>query len=361
MYSVRGEILRLKLICLVTLIFFGLVNIVQAAEKNQMNAIRWAMQPNSPSGAKVLRIVIDVDAPTKPTYTYDEKQKVLIIEAKDLSIGKYTGVLPIKSDVIKSVVGKKVSDTSSQILIYFNKSMTNDTYKVFGLAKDLANKKPDRVVIDIVEIMPLTAVNPTNLTPSLKDKIIVIDPGHGGSDPGAIGLGKTREKDATLVISLKLRDLLVKKGAKVFMTRIKDNDVHSASSTDAQELQARVDVGVKYKADVFVSIHHNASANRDVGGISTYYFAKTKYDGMLADSVQKNMIKSFALDDLGIRQAGFYVTKRSPMPAVLLEIAFISNPKEERLLKSNWFCSKMATSIANGLEDYFNSAAGGKK
>ena len=178
---------------------------------------------------------------------------------------------------------------------------------------------------------PTPAVSKTAYRTSggLKDKRITLDAGHGGSDPGAVGAKGTKEKDITLKITQKVEELLKKKGAKVTMTRVKDVDVYGVNATDAQELQARVDVAENSAADLFISLHINATA------------------------IQKRMTNNFGLDDLGIRQANFYVNKRSSMPSALIEMAFITNAKEEKLLNSNWFQSKLAKAIADGIEDYF--------
>ncbi|MFQ9935135.1 MAG: N-acetylmuramoyl-L-alanine amidase family protein [Phascolarctobacterium faecium] len=96
----------------------------------------------------------------------------------------------------------------------------------------------------------------------MKDKRITLDAGHGGSDPGAVGAKGTKEKDITLKITQKVEELLKKKGAKVTMTRVKDVDVYGVNATDAQELQARVDVAENSAADLFISLHINASVNK---------------------------------------------------------------------------------------------------
>ena len=187
----------------------------------------------------------------------------------------------------------------------------------------------------------------------LKGKKITLDAGHGGSDPGAIGSNGTREKDVTLKITKKVQELLKKKGAKVSMTRTGDTDVYGPNASDSQELQARVDVAEDNDADAFISIHINSSTNKSVGGFSSYYYPKTNNDARLAQAVQDRLVKNFGLDDLGIRKANFYVNKRCSMPSTLLELAFISNPKEEKLMNSNWYINKLAKSIADGIEDYF--------
>lgn len=187
----------------------------------------------------------------------------------------------------------------------------------------------------------------------LKNKVIAIDPGHGGSDPGAIGSGGTQEKNVTLPIAKNLRDLLTKAGAKVYMTRTGDSDVDKPGASDKAELQARVNVAEKYNADVFISIHINSAANKSIGGISSYYYPKTKHDGRLAKAIQNKLTANFGLENLGIREANFYVNKRSSMPSTLIELGFISNPKEETVLKGKWFQEKAAKIIFEGLKEYF--------
>lgn len=187
----------------------------------------------------------------------------------------------------------------------------------------------------------------------LSGKIITLDAGHGGSDPGAIGSDGTKEKDITLAITKAVKELLEKKGAKVYMTRTTDVDVYGPNASDADELQARVNVGEKYNSDLFVSLHINSSVNKNVGGFSTYYYPKTSNDLRIAKSIQDQLTANFGVDDLGVRQANFYVIKRISMPATLVEMCFISNEKELVLMKGKWFQNKTARLIAAGIEKYF--------
>ena len=187
----------------------------------------------------------------------------------------------------------------------------------------------------------------------LSGKIITLDAGHGGSDPGAIGSDGTKEKNITLAITKAVKELLEKKGAKVYMTRTTDVDVYGPNASDADELQARVNVGEKYNSDLFVSLHINSSVNKNVGGFSTYYYPKTSNDLRIAKSIQDQLTANFGVDDLGVRQANFYVIKRISMPATLVEMCFISNEKELVLMKGKWFQNKTARLIAVGIEKYF--------
>ena len=187
----------------------------------------------------------------------------------------------------------------------------------------------------------------------LKGKVITLDPGHGGSDPGAIGKNGTMEKDVTLEIALRVKEGLEEKGAKVYLTRTKDVDVYGPNASAVDELQARVDVAEKKKSDLFISIHINASTNAKLGGFSSYYYPKTANDARIADAIQKQLTSNFGVDDLGIREANFYVIKRCSMPATLLELCFLSNPKEEAFLKGKWFPNKASKLIVDGIVDYF--------
>lgn len=187
----------------------------------------------------------------------------------------------------------------------------------------------------------------------LKGKIITLDPGHGGSDPGAVGANGTKEKNITLAIAEKVEELLKKRGAKVYMTRTTDKDVYGPYASDVDELQARVNVAEKYDSDLFISLHINSSVNKKIGGFSTYYYPKTSQDLKIAKAIQDQLTSNFGVDDLGVREANFYVIKRSTMPATLLELCFISNEKEEKLMNSKWFQNKTAKLIAEGIEEYF--------
>ena len=139
----------------------------------------------------------------------------------------------------------------------------------------------------------------------------------------------------------------------MYMTRTTDVDVCGPNASDRDELQARVNVAEKNNSDLFVSLHINSSVNKNVGGFSSYYFPKTDNDLKIAQAIQQKLAKNFGVDNLGVRQANFYVIKRSSMPATLLELCFISNAKEEKLMQGNWFQKKAARMIVEGIKDYF--------
>lgn len=180
----------------------------------------------------------------------------------------------------------------------------------------------------------------------MKGKVIVIDPGHGGSDPGAVGKNKTQEKVINLQTANELKALLVKAGAKVIMTR-------TSNTSRKLELSERVAISHKNQADVFISIHYNAGGPTATG-IDTFYDTTYGNEAELAKCIQTEVIKQTGMKSRGVKTAGFYVVKKNEMPSVLVELGFISNPQEEKLISSKAYQQKAAKGIFNGLNKYFN-------
>ena len=245
------------------------------------------------------------------------------------------------------VVKARSSSTSEPKVVKVGSSSTSESK---------AHVKTDKNSTATKEELPLAIKAKTKFRTGggIKGKIITLDPGHGGSDPGAIGASGLKEKQITLEISMRVKELLEKEGAKVYMTRTTDKDVYGPNASDRAELQARVNVAEKYNSDLFISLHINSSVNKSVGGFSSYYYPKTDNDLKIAKAIQDKFAKNFGVDNLGVRQANFYVVKRCSMPATLLEMCFISNPKEEKLMKSRWFQKKTARLIVEGVENYFD-------
>lgn len=177
---------------------------------------------------------------------------------------------------------------------------------------------------------------------------IMLDPGHGGSDPGAIGPTGLNEKDVNLKIALSVGKLLKDRSLKISYTRTTDILL---GNTVGEDLTARVEIANSMKAKYFVSIHNN-SFNKEAKGTETYIFAKSGQTEILAESVQRNLVQITGLYDRGIKVANFYVLRYTVMPAILVEAAFISNPEEEQLLKDDIFIQKIATGISKGIMEY---------
>jgi len=179
-------------------------------------------------------------------------------------------------------------------------------------------------------------------------RLIVIDPGHGGSDRGAMR-GGVSEADLALDMSKRLRDILVARGWQVQMTHDTDVDVYAPDDTPHEELQARVDVANNAGARLFVSIHANSFINSGPYG-TTCYISKPS-DVAFAHFVERQLSSDGTKDD-GIVKSHLYVTLHTLMPAVLVETAFLSNPNDFALLTSAAWRQKVAQSIADGIDQY---------
>lgn len=215
-----------------------------------------------------------------------------------------------------------------------------------------APKEP--IVLPTVPEKPMPQVVNYRTTGGIGGKIIVLDPGHGGSDPGAIGPTGLQEKQVTLPIAEYLKSILEAKGAKVILTRTTDVDVYGPHASGVDELQARVNVANGNQADAFISIHINSFSNPNVGGIATYYFDGSDQSKKLASSVQEQIAEHSGFNgDRGIQPGNLYVLRHSLMPSILVELGFISNPKEEGHLKESATQKDFANELAKGLEIYF--------
>ncbi|MFC4620037.1 N-acetylmuramoyl-L-alanine amidase [Camelliibacillus cellulosilyticus] len=178
---------------------------------------------------------------------------------------------------------------------------------------------------------------------SLKGYHIVIDPGHGGIDPGAIGIQGVKEKMLTLETANHVADALRKAGATVVMTRTSDRFI---------PLAGRVAISQGSEADAFISIHFNSSSSKQVHGVSTFYYSGGK-DKVLASDIQTQLIDTVPLQNNGIKFGDFHVLRENPDLAVLIELGFVTNPSDLSLIQTPSFQSDAAKAITKGLLDYF--------
>ncbi|MCX5694135.1 MAG: N-acetylmuramoyl-L-alanine amidase [Candidatus Omnitrophica bacterium] len=220
---------------------------------------------------------------------------------------------------------------------------------------------------------------------------VVIDAGHGGNDPGAIGKNGLKEKDVNLDIAKRLSNLLKAEGVQTVLTRSTDKFI---------PLSMRVSIANRSKADLFISIHSNAARSRSLCGFEVYYVAPSVSDSKravltsrttalnlkgadfasnsqelktiiwdmiytnsraesieLSRSLCKVMDSSIDADILGVKNARFQVLKGITMPGVLIEVGFVSNFNEERLLKTSSYREKLADGILEGVRDYSRDMA----
>jgi N-acetylmuramoyl-L-alanine amidase len=253
----------------------------------------------------------------------------------------------------------------------------------------------------ILTFIPLFFIS-TQEANGKKIKCIVIDAGHGGHDPGAVGYSKTKEKDVALSIALKL--------GKLIQTNYPDIKVIYTRKTDVfVELHRRASIANENKADLFISIHCNSSKKSDPFGVETWVMglhksaanlevAKkenasilmekdhvAKYDGFnpnsaeayiifslfqnmyisqslaLANAIQLNFKNALRLSDRGVKQAGFLVLYKTSMPSVLVEVGFVSNPRDEVYLKKDNGQESIAFSLFQAFVNYKSSIEGVKE
>ncbi len=326
----------------------------QIASQAELTNYRYATHIDAVTGETKLRLVIDTTGPVEIDSTLNGSPTPhLNIDIKGSTVGKVSdGVLDGK--IADGINFSQLDADTSRVMIELPLMLDDNDYKVFTLPGDVKTRKPYRIVVDINKPVPPVVYN---FKPGLRGKIITIDPGHGGTDCGAIGPGKTEEKNITLAVALKVQTLLESAGARVLMTRRDDRDVYGPNSSAVDELKARASVANNNKADVFLSIHINSFSTPAPGGTASYYYQKTLYDAMLAQNIQSSLVAAGGLTDRGVYPARFYVIKRTLMPAALAELGFISNPEEEKLLNTPQFQLQMAQGIVQGLDKFFTQAA----
>ena len=339
-------------------------------------------------------------APGKPGRVYiDLKRTRLGKNVKDITIGdgllKGARVAQYKPEVVRVVLDTEnikdfkvfpLSDPARLVIDVRGERQTE-----ISRLEPVVIAMPERVVVPKIEekqIVTEKIVKQPKKTVISKIRRIVVDPGHGGHDPGAVGPSGIQEKDVVLAIGLRLRDLFMEElGVDVVMTRSTDVFI---------PLEERTAIANKVGADLFLSVHANAAANRSAAGIETYYLnlAKTEkvaqlaakengtslekvsvlqailFDLManyklndsahLAEEVQKSLHKKIRtrhadVKNLGVKQGPFYVLVGASMPSILVETAFLSNPTEESRLKDPAYLEMSAEGILDGVRSYINS------
>lgn len=218
----------------------------------------------------------------------------------------------------------------------------------------LPPNRPGTVVVpDSASPPPTSSPRPTPPTsprpvptPSIKPPtervVVVIDPGHGGPDPGAIGIGGLRETDVVLPVAKQIATLLEKQGVEAILTRSTERDL---------DLAPRVNLAEEVDATVFVSIHANAVglSRPEVNGLETYYYDS----GLdLANTIHRTILEDVNVTDRRVRKANFYVLRETSMPAVLVELGFVTGATDAARLRNPTYRNQMAAAIARGILRY---------
>lgn len=186
---------------------------------------------------------------------------------------------------------------------------------------------------------------------------IIIDPGHGGRDPGKVGTSGTLEKELNLQISMLLKNLLEAQNVKVLMTREEDKDLSQTSANfKASDMKERVAFIQESHADLVISIHQNSYTEPEVYGAQCFYHTDSIEGKKLAAAIQNQIIVSTSQTKIRpIKEnSDYYLLKHSPVPTIIVECGFLSCPDEEKLLLSEEYQHKMAWAIHLGILQYFN-------
>ena len=341
------NLLKKVILCSVVLLLMVIPNISLAKSSVNVEKISHNLM-TSEQGDTYLHIEINTNREVK-NFSIQENPNnkyQLIFNIEDAQISNISRQEKLDGNIAKKVFLQEKKDTV-QGKIYLQEEVNNN-YKIYSLGKK-------GIAIDIFNSVVNTPVASDVALSNVKNKIITIDPGHGGSDSGAVGPNGYTEKEGAFAISQKVASILNQSGAKEVMTRDSDVDVYGPNASARNELQARVDVGNNANSDIFVSIHCNAFVNPAANGTQTFYYGSSYQGQRLAQSIQEKMIEANGLRDRGISTCNFYVVKHSYMPAVLIETAFITNYDEEALLSDDEWQTTMAKAIAEGINEYFSN------
>lgn len=368
---------------IILLIFLPLSGI-WADERIQVREIRYYEL------SKGFRTVIETNGIVEFTKGQLKNPERLFFDIKKASLNKeLKREYILNSNIVNKIrIGQFDSVT---VRIVFELIKSNYEFKVIQI------EDPFRLVIDIYLSEETQKQTESQIEKSQNNKSnikrkIVIDPGHGGKDPGAIGQRGLMEKDVVLDIALKVKDLFKKEpNYEIILTREKDIFI---------PLNERTEIANRVGADLFLSIHTNASTNNYAKGIETYILNWTddeeairvaarenaislkrmkelkgelgfmlaslereakrddsvKLAGYIHNSMVEKLKKDFSRYDNGVKQALFYVLVGAQMPSCLLEISYISNPEEEILLSQETYRMQIAQAIVDGIKNYFSKS-----
>lgn len=369
----------MKKICFISILVPLIFSFLLSQERARVHNIRYY------SSSDYTRVVIDVDRPV----SFQEKKIIepdrvrIYFDIENAKIFNLPPSIPVSKGYIKEIRVGQFTLKTARVVLEFAEVVKYRTFTLYS---------PFRIVVDIYgerkePIKPPVISKPEELTIArqlgLGIKKIVIDPGHGGEDPGAIGPGGIPEKEITLDIALKLKSLLEQNSdLKVVLTR--DKDVYVP-------LEVRTAIANSERADLFISIHANSTRNRNVSGFEVYTLNFTKDPHAieiaasensvssktigeleslikkiilntkkeesvnLAKFIESNFTKVTNVKSLGVKEAPFYVLIGAEMPSVLIEVGFLSNINDRKRLCSESFRENVAHGLFNGILGYINS------
>ncbi len=251
-----------------------------------------------------------------------------------------------RGHIVKEITTQSSPQEASQTHIQLTFKSPIDEYEIITsnrvLQIRLSSPQAQQKMAQLSQAPKTSGFHPIKLLKRGKhQKVILIDAGHGGKDPGAVAKG-SYEKKYTLDVATRVKKQLSKKGYKVIMSRKSDRYV---------SLRKRAQSANKAKADLMVSVHFNSYKSSKAQGTETYYYKRQ--DKKLAQLIQAQLNHELKLKNNGVRRARLYVLRHSHMPSVLVEPAFMTNPKEFKLIKSSTFRQNVADAIVTGIDRYF--------
>lgn len=364
---------KIELVFVVSFLLFSFPLCINASNKTVLTGIRYW------SSTEYTRVVVDLSGTVEFVQNRLTNPERLYFDLDNTTIAKkIVTSIPVGDDILKTV--RAAQFTCDTVRVVLDLKEFKD-FNVFIL------EDPARLVIDVYGKEKVKKPEEVQIK-----RRLVIDPGHGGYDPGAIGSNGLYEKDVVLDIALKLKEIFSENPLyEVFLTR--EADVYLP-------LEARTAIANQKNADLFISLHTNASPKRKAKGIETYLLNWTDNDeanrvaarenkislkkmkemskqmgelgGILGDlerqmkrdesinlahQIQNSMTTTLDnRENLGVKWAMFFVLLGARMPSVLVEVSFISNPEEEKLLSENSYRLQIAKAIADGINRYFTSA-----
>ncbi len=217
------------------------------------------------------------------------------------------------------------------------------------------------LVIGVMSMLVLSVFwqGTTAVTSRFDDRyVVMLDPGHGGYDPGAVSSKGIYEKAINLQIAQKIKEMFGPSGIEVLLTREEDldyvpNGVKGKATRKQIDLNHRIEMATQAKADILVSLHVNATVTGRNSGAETFYHYKSQSGKRLAELIQQELIKITGMNRRIAKPGDFYIIKNSNMPTVIVEVGYLSSQKEQKKLQQTWYQEQLSRAIAKGIANYF--------
>jgi len=274
----------------------------------------------------------------------------LISEKQTISISELAGLLGLR---VSETAGTHVTlkNSTNTVMLF-----TYTTGKVYVNARPLGevgmvNRRGGQIYVPRSLVSQIRSAMRTSVRPSVPTRrssgCVVIDAGHGGKDPGATSCLGFYEKTVNLAVAGKVASLLKQRGVRAVMTRSNDTFI---------ELEGRAAIANRYNADLFVSIHADSAPSSSTRGFTMYVARSASWSSLRAASAIAKSMARTGLSSRGTQRANFRVLVHTQGPAVLIELGYLSNSSEARLLRDSSFQNRLAQAIASGISNFLARA-----